>query len=135
MDLWTYNDEGFDEYVVDHDEYLGVGSGAFSFLGDSLYVNTFSLRRYAERIAAGNTGVVTTAVRSTNIQFCSYRLLLGLFSHRLSRKYFREVHGVNLDRALMKEMMGLRLSGAIKDDPNDPDRIIVTDAANSSVSS
>ena len=26
----------------------------------------------------------------------------------------------------MKEMMGLRLSGAIKDDPNDPDRIIVT---------
>ena len=71
MDLWTYNDEGFDEYVVDHDEYLGVGSGAFSFLGDSLYVNTFSLRRYAERIAAGNTGVRTTAVRSTNIQFCS----------------------------------------------------------------
>ena len=37
---WTFgrtNDEGFDEYVVDYDEYLGVGSGAFSFLGDSLY--------------------------------------------------------------------------------------------------
>ena len=35
---WTFGrtrDEGFDEYVVDHDEYLGVGSGAFSFLGDS----------------------------------------------------------------------------------------------------
>lgn len=51
------HDEGFDEYVVDYDEYLGVGSGAFSFLNDSLYVNTFSLRRYNERIAAGNTGV------------------------------------------------------------------------------
>ena len=25
-------------------------------------------------------------------------------------------------------MMGLRLAGAIQDDPNDPDRIIVTDA-------
>ena len=43
--------------MVDYDEYLGVGSGAFSFLNDSLYVNTFSLRRYNERIAAGNTGV------------------------------------------------------------------------------
>ena len=57
---WTFgrsNDEGFDEYVVDHDEYLGLGSGAFSFLGDSLYVNTFSLRRYNERIAQGKMGV------------------------------------------------------------------------------
>ena len=127
---WTFgrtNDEGFDEYVVDHDEYLGVGSGAFSFLGDSLYVNTFSLRRYAERIAAGNTGVERRLTFDKH-SILQYRLLLGLFSHRLSRKYFREVHGVNLDRALMKEMMGLRLSGAIKDDPNDPDRIIVTDA-------
>ena len=127
---WTFgrtNDEGFDEYVVDHDEYLGVGSGAFSFLGDSLYVNTFSLRRYAERIAAGNTGVERRRTFDKH-SILQYRLLLGLFSHRLSRKYFREVHGVNLDRALMKEIMGLRLSGAIKDDPNDPDRIIVTDA-------
>ena len=57
---WTFgrtHDEGFDEYVVDHDEYLGVGSGAFSFLGSSLYVNTFSLRRYNERIKEGKTGV------------------------------------------------------------------------------
>ena len=57
-----------------------------------------------------------------------YRLMLGLFSHRLSRRYFREVHGVDVDRYLMKEMLGLKLSGAIKDDPNDPDNIIVTDA-------
>ena len=57
-----------------------------------------------------------------------YRLMLGLFSHRLSRRYFREVHGVNVDTYLMKEMLGLRLAGAIKDDPNDHDHIIVTDA-------
>ena len=57
-----------------------------------------------------------------------YRLTLGIFSARPARKYFREVHGVNLDRALMKEMLALRLVGASKDDPNDPDRIIVTDA-------
>lgn len=127
---WTFgqtNNEGFDEYVVDHDEYLGVGSGAFSFLNNSLYVNTFSLRRYGERIAAGNTGVERRREFDKHA-IMQYRLMLGLFAHRLSRKYFREVHGINVDRYLMKEMLGLRLSGAIEDDPNDPDRIIVTDA-------
>ena len=127
---WTFgrtHDEGFDEYVVDHDEYLGVGSGAFSFLGSSLYVNTFSLRRYNERIKASMTGVE----RRRNFDkhaVLQYRLLLGLFSARLSRKYFREVHGVDLDKALFKEMLGLRIAGAIKDNPEDPDNLIVTDA-------
>lgn len=127
---WTFgrtHDEGFDEYVVDHDEYLGVGSGAFSFLGSSLYVNTFSLRRYNERIKAGMTGVECRRNFDKHAVL-QYRLLLGLFSARLSRKYFREVHGVDLDKALFKEMLGLRIAGAIKDNPEDPDNLIVTDA-------
>jgi menaquinone C8-methyltransferase len=127
---WTFgrtHDEGFDEYVVDHDEYLGVGSGAFSFLGSSLYVNTFSLRRYNERIKEGKTGVERRRQFDKHAVL-QYRLLLGLFSARLSRKYFREVHGVDLDKALFKEMLGLRIAGAIKDNPKDPDNLIVTDA-------
>lgn len=127
---WTFgrtHDEGFDEYVVDHDEYLGVGSGAFSFLGSSLYVNTFSLRRYNERIKEGKTGVERRRQFDKHAVL-QYRLLLGLFSARLSRKYFREVHGVDLDKALFKEMLGLRIAGAIKDNPEDPDNLFVTDA-------
>ena len=127
---WTFgrtHDEGFDEYVVDHDEYLGVGSGAFSFLGSSLYVTTFSLRRYNERIKEGKTGVERRRQFDKHAVL-QYRLLLGLFSARLSRKYFREVHGVDLDKALFKEMLGLRIAGAIKDNPEDPDNLIVTDA-------
>ena len=127
---WTFgrtHDEGFDEYVVDHDEYLGVGSGAFSFLGSSLYVNTFSLRRYNERIKEGKTGVERRRQFDKHAVL-QYRLLLGLFSARLSRKYFREVHGVDLDKALFKEMLGLRIAGAIKANPEDPDNLIVTDA-------
>lgn len=127
---WTFGrtkDEGFDEYVVDHDEYLGVGSGAFSFLGDSLYVNTFSLRRYNERIKKGLTGVERMR-RFDKKAIMQYRLMLGLFAHRLNRKYFRDVHGINVDTYLFKEMMALRMSGAIKNDPNDPDKIVVTDA-------
>ena len=126
---WTFgrtHDEGFDEYVVDHDEYLGVGSGAFSFLGTNLYVNTFSLHRYGERIKAGKTGVERRRTFDKDAVL-KYRLMLGIFSGRLSRKYFREVHGVELDRALWKEMLGLRLVGAVKNNPDDPDNLIITD--------
>ncbi len=126
---WTFgrtHDEGFDEYVVDHDEYLGIGSGAFSLLHDTLYVNTFSLRRYAERISAGQTGVERRRSFDRHAVL-QYRLLLGLFSARLSRKYFREVYGANVDCELFKEMIALKCLGAIKNDPEDPDKIIVTE--------
>lgn len=129
LSSWAFgkaNNEGFDEYVIDNDEYLGVGSGAFSFIGDSLYVNTFSLRRYNERIRHGKNGVERkkTFLKKNILQ---YRLLLGLFAGRLTRKYFREVHHVSLDRALFKEILALKLIGAIKENPQDPDQFIVTD--------
>lgn len=129
LSSWAFgksNNEGFDEYVIDNDEYLGIGSGAFSFLGDSLYVNTFSLRRYNERIGSGDNGVERK--RTFNKQsILQYRLLLGLFAGRLSRKYFERVHGVKLDRALFKEIAALKIAGAIKENPDDPDQFIVTD--------
>ncbi len=37
------------------------------------------------------------------------------------------MHGVNLDRALFKEVLGLKLAGAIKENPDDPNQFIVTD--------
>ncbi|MEF9943103.1 MAG: coproporphyrinogen III oxidase family protein [Burkholderiaceae bacterium] len=129
LSSWAFgqaSNEGFDEYVIDYDEYLGVGSGSFSFLNDTLYANTFSLRRYNERIAAGKMGVERRVTYSQH-DILQYRFLLGMFSGRLSRRYFREVHGVNLDRALFKEMLAMKTIGALKENPADPDRLIVTD--------
>lgn len=129
LSSWAFgksNNEGFDEYVIDNDEYLGVGSGAFSFLGDTLYVNTFSLRRYNERIGSGRNGVERKRTFD-KFSVLQYRLLLGLFAGRLNRRYFKEVHGVNLDRTLFKEVLGLKLAGAIKENPDDPNQFIVTD--------
>ena len=47
---WTFSkDKGgmIDEYIVDYDEYVGLGSGALSFLGGRIYNNTFSLSDYS----------------------------------------------------------------------------------------
>lgn len=129
LSSWAFGlatNEGFDEYVIDNDEYLGIGSGAFSFLGDTLYVNTFSLRRYTERLNEGHCGVERKRTFSKS-NILRYRLLLSLFAGRLTRKYFSEVHGVSLDRVLFKEMAALKLTGAIKENPNDKDQLVVTD--------
>ena len=126
---WAFgkaNDEGFDEYVVDYDEYLGVGSGSFSFLNNTLYVNTFSLKNYQQRIADGKMGVEQQKNYAKK-DVMQYRFLLGVFSGRLSRKYFREQFNVNLDRALFKEMSFMKTIGAIKNDPQNPDDLIITD--------
>ncbi len=129
LSAWAFgkaNNEGFDEYVIDYDEYLGVGSGSFSFLNNTLHVNTFSLRKYHERIAAGKMGVEQQKNYSKK-DVMQYRFLLGMFSGRLSRRYFRETFGVNLDTALFKEMTSMKAIGALKNDPTDPDNLIVTD--------
>ncbi len=51
-----------DEYIVDYEDYVGIGSGAFSFLDGALYVNTFSLQDYGERIAEGKTPALQSRV-------------------------------------------------------------------------
>ena len=59
-----------DEYIVDYEEYVGIGSGAFSYLDGALYVNTFSLREYGERLGAGRMGVAGSA-RSASTSGCA----------------------------------------------------------------
>ena len=47
-----------DEYIVDFPEYVGIGSGALSFLDGTIYGNTFSLGEYGARIEAGTMAIV-----------------------------------------------------------------------------
>jgi coproporphyrinogen III oxidase-like Fe-S oxidoreductase len=45
-----------DEYIAGREEYLGLGSGAFSFLQGSLYASTFSINQYLQMLQADKTG-------------------------------------------------------------------------------
>ena len=55
------------------------------FFGNNLYVNTFSLHRYGERISTGRTGVERQPPASTSTPMLQYRLMLGIFSGALCR--------------------------------------------------
>jgi len=49
---WCFSrkDTMIDEYIVDYDEYAGVGSGAIGYLEGMCYANTFNIQEYIARL-------------------------------------------------------------------------------------
>ena len=112
---FTKRGHGCDEYIVDADYYVGVGSGAFSFLEGTLYTTTFSLETYAQRIAAGLTGI-TTRHRLSRGDLMRYTLLMRMFGLRLDRESVTRRYGPSFFRRLWGELRTLEWLGAAKRD-------------------
>lgn len=112
---FTRGDKGIDEYIVDAANYVGLGSGAFSYVDGTLYATTFSLQAYVDRIKHGLSGV-TGARRLGERQRMRYDLLVRLFSLRLEKEWVRARYGQRFERALMLELLGLKLLGAVVED-------------------
>ena len=112
---FTRGNKGIDEYIVDAANYVGLGSGAFSYVDGTLYATTFSLQAYVERINRGLTGV-TGERRLGERQRMRYDLLVRLFSLRLEKEWVRARYGDRFERALRPELLGLKLLGAVVED-------------------
>ncbi|HET6498580.1 MAG TPA: coproporphyrinogen III oxidase family protein [Coriobacteriia bacterium] len=116
---WTYSrnkDSMIDEYIVDYGEYVGIGSGALSFLGGRIYGNTFSLREYGERISSGRMSVVKAGPRYSQTAMRRYRFVTDLFGLTLDKERFQRDFGVPVERGLATELAFLRAAGGIADD-------------------
>ena len=116
---WTFSadpDMIIDEYVVDYPEYVGIGSGAMSYLRGCNYVNTFSLREYHDRIAAGKMSTVKHGDPQGRVSAMRYTFASQLFGLRLDKKEFEHLYGVSVTRALPLEMTYMRLVGAFATD-------------------
>ena len=118
---WTFSRTGggmIDEYIIDYEDYVGIGSGAFSYLNGTLYVNTFSLQRYGERIEEGYPGIVQEKTFGPRDPM-RYRFLMQLFGLRLDKREFERDFGVSIDRGLLPEMTYMRAVGAFATDNAD----------------
>lgn len=101
-----------DEYVSYHNQYLGVGSGAFSFIGGRLFVNAFNLKDYVSRISSsGSANIANASFRRSDI--LRYMFLTQLFSGAVDICAFEKAHSCNIQRDLFVEINGLRIVGAI----------------------
>ncbi len=112
---FTRGNKGIDEYIVDAADYVGLGSGAFSYVDGTLYATTFSLQAYVDRIKRGLSGV-TDERRLGDRQRMRYDLLVRLFSLRLEKEWVRARYGQRFERALGPELLGLKLLGAVVED-------------------
>jgi coproporphyrinogen III oxidase-like Fe-S oxidoreductase len=118
---WTFSRTGggmIDEYIVDYEDYVGLGSGAFSFLDGALYVNTFSLKAYGERITEGKTPALQSRVFTT-LDRMRYRFLMSLFGMRLDKRRFKADFGVRIEQGLGVEIAFMRSAGAFAIDNSD----------------
>ncbi len=113
---WTFSRTGggmIDEYIVDYEEYVGLGSGAFSFLDGVLYVNTFSLAEYARAVGQRRTPAMQKRVFARGDRM-RYRFLMELFGLSLDKTAFERDFGVSVDRGLPLEMAFMRACGAFE---------------------
>lgn len=117
---WTFSADKnmiIDEYIVDYPEYVGIGSGAMSYLKGHNYTGTFSLREYHKRIDVDHMGIVKRSVGSiSRVSAMRYTFASQLFGLRLDKKAFKEEYGVDVGIGLFGEMAFLRAVGAFETD-------------------
>ena len=101
-----------DEYVGSHHEYVGVGSGAFSFLNGELVINAFNLLDYGRRVKSGESPVIAKC-GFTKKERLKYIFLTELFDGGVNIAKYDEFNGANIKKELFAELNLLKLVGAI----------------------
>ncbi len=107
-----------EEYQTNYDDYPAIGSGSITHLGGTIYVNTFSISEYNEKIAAGYMPLMgKSVVRKDDLM--RYRFLLDLYKLRLDKHRFMHEFGVSIEQGLPLEMAFMRINKAFATDNAD----------------
>ncbi|MBA4391750.1 MAG: coproporphyrinogen III oxidase [Syntrophus sp. (in: bacteria)] len=102
-----------DEYVINYDEYAGLGSGSIGYLGGSIYANTFDIEDYIKQVEKGQFPI--SARRDCGLkEKLLYDFLMKLFGLSLDLKELGEKHGVNAAWYLFPEIFFFMMTGGMK---------------------
>jgi menaquinone C8-methyltransferase len=112
---FTRGGQGIDEYIVEAGDYVGIGSGAFSYVNGTMYSATFSLNAYADRLGRGLPAITRSRRMSLKDQM-RYDLLVRLFGLRLDDDWLERRYGRSFFWRLAPEMTALNLLGAVRRD-------------------
>lgn len=122
---WCFSRDGnmIDEYITDRYEYLGLGSGAFSYLNGNFFASTFSINHYLRLIEAGKTSIVRKRAMS-RIEQMRYYLLIRMFGGSLDLEAAERIFDGGFRRGIRGGLIALRLLGVIE---NRGERLQLTD--------
>ena len=102
-----------DEYVVNFEEYAGLGSGSFGYLGGSVYANTFDINDYIKRVNKGTFPVAAKKKFSVKERL-RYDFLMKLFGLRLDLEQLNAKIEGSIYRYLWPEILFFRITGGLK---------------------
>ena len=92
-----------DEYVVDYDEYAGLGSGAIGYLRGTCYSNTFDIAKYIASLEEGKLPLQASRSFDLHDQM-NYDFMMKLFSTKLDITALQKKYNGKFLNTLWKEI-------------------------------
>jgi coproporphyrinogen III oxidase-like Fe-S oxidoreductase len=102
-----------DEYVVDYDEYAGLGSGAIGYLRGTCYSNTFDIAEYIASLEQGKLPLQASRKFDLHDQM-SYDFMMKLFSTKLDITALQEKYNGKFLNTLWKEIAAFEIVRAFR---------------------
>lgn len=107
-----------DEYIVDYDEYAGLGSGSIGYLNGTCYANTFNIRQYIAQVERGDLPLMASRDFSLKDQI-RYDFLMKLFGMKLDIPSLEKKYGGKFLKHIWLDLVAFRLAGGLRYDPPD----------------
>jgi len=101
-----------DEYIIEFDDYIGIGAGSVSIVRGNFFTNSFSLDRYHELTGDGRLPVVGWRKLSEKESW-RYYLLTKLFGMEMDTEAFHHRFGTNARSKLWAELAFFKTFGLI----------------------
>ncbi len=102
-----------DEYIVDYDEYAGVGSGSIGYMNGICYANTFNLQEYSERLKRNEIPLMASREFSLRDRI-RYDFIMKLFGLEMATAPVRAQYGGRLIRYLWSDIAAFMMAGGLR---------------------
>jgi len=112
---WCFSrkDAMIDEYIVDYDEYAGLGSGSIGYISGRCYANTFDIRQYIDRINREELPLMASRDFSLTDQI-RYDFLMKLFGLKLEVAPLHKKYGRNVLPYLWGNITAFMMAGGLR---------------------
>ncbi len=102
-----------DEYVVEFEEYAGLGSGAIGYLYGTCYSNTFDIEGYIAALEKGKLPLQASRKFGLHDQM-NYDFLMKLFSTKLNIKAMQQKYDGKFLKTMWKEIAAFEIVRAYR---------------------
>lgn len=112
--VWCFSKQAelSDEYIVSHDEYIGVGPGSWSHVRGVVYHNTFSVRDYIHKVESDQSPIAACRVFSERDRV-RYMFMLALIAGSVNLDDLKSKVGNRFWLLLGGELLFLLSTGAL----------------------